>query len=158
MLNSTRTFELYLPVAEEINSDVDIYYILHLIGDNFVSSLTWGVGQLEWYDEGELVAELNSNLERQIVVSGNRLLERARKVYQTLGGIFVGYPSKVTAQKFLQERWTRASFENSPAQLMIYALEGTGFEVYLRSKSLADQFIQHFQDVQLQAPADFLVY
>jgi len=164
MVNATSFFKLFIPTTETLNQDIDLIDILRIIGSNKVVSWTWGVERLDWLGhldnfETTLPQETDRAPEHRVLVSGKRLLEQVEKVYQSLEGSLIAYSSQEKARSFLEEDWWTVDFESSSAEILIKIIgQSIGFEVYLRSKSLADQFIQHFQDVQLQAPADFLVY
>lgn len=91
-----------------------------------------------------------------MLVSGARLLDLSQSVWQTIEGTFVGFPSEADAKGFLEADWDLTQFAIFPAEIAVEALEGSGFNVYLRSRLLADRLAQHLADVRWQDPGEFL--
>ena len=150
---------LFIPLGKDRNQDVDVKDILHIIGDEFVTKLTWGVARLDWLGEESLPQQTDVAPHHRVLVSGQCLLELAEMVYETLEGYFVGYPSRVEAEKFLETGWPGSGFTTSKAEIAIQVLESSiGFVLYLRSKEIAERIAQHFQEVRWEDPAQHLVY
>ncbi len=138
---------------------VDLRDLLVALGQETVTQLFWGIGWLDWFGEVD-ATNFNNELEhgrvRRIVKSGTRLMELSQHVWQTLEGVFVGYPSEGAAAEFLQADWSLTRFARSSAQVAIKAVDGSYFDIYLRSSAMMDHLTRVFKRVQRQDPANFL--
>jgi hypothetical protein len=153
MSSSKEVFSLAFLTDSKINRNIDLKDILHVLGDDFVSSLTWGITNLEWYGneiEDFLDKEKNAQ-DGMILISGKEFLETANKIYQTVDGLFIGYLNEKSAKEFLAKKWAYSGyFEKSSAQVKIEIKQNWAITVEVRSKKQAELIINSFENVQIE--------
>jgi hypothetical protein len=151
-----KVFVLTIRLSDQM--DYELAKILHAIGDDIVSKLTWGIEALDWLgseEASQFNAEIDKAPGRRIVVSGQHLLELSEQVWQTIEGEFVGYRATSDAHEFLEANPPLSQFATSPAEIAIEVKDGCFADVYLRSRMHAVQLAQRFRDVSWRDPADF---
>jgi hypothetical protein len=145
-----------LSIRFDNQTTYELKEILHAIGAEVISGLTWGVEGLDWLGP-EDVTRFNDELDAapggRMLISGRRLLELADQVWQTIEGEFIGYGTSLDAREFLETGSPLAWFITSPAEIAIEVQDGQFFDVYLRSQTFADRLAQHFRDVGRQERA-----
>ncbi|CAG0926681.1 hypothetical protein TFLX_00179 [Thermoflexales bacterium] len=148
-----------LSVYSSETAFIDLKDLLAALEQETITQLFWGIGWLDWLGEVDAINfnnELDRSRVRRVIISGARLMELSRQVWQTLEGVFVGYFSEVDATEFMHTNWSLTRFANSSAQVAIEAIDGSYFDVYLRSSAMMDHLAQVFKRVQRQDPANFL--
>jgi hypothetical protein len=158
MGDSDEVFVLTIHTTEAINPDLDLYPILETLGAAFVTNLTWGIERIDCTgpEAQDMCNAVDASPKRQILLSGNDLFQIAPKFMQVIEGYFAGYSSEQDASDFLESDWYAVPFADSRAQIAIRVLDGSWFEVYLRSKALGEQLARSFKDVQWEDPVNYL--
>jgi hypothetical protein len=143
---------LYIPVLE-------LDAIFHAIGNDVISDLTWGVEAIavNGPQAQDFCTMVESAPEHRILVTGTELLEYVQAFLQVDEGIFAGYHNDSDAAIFLRFGWARTRFTSPACELAMVAVDGCGFDVYLRSRVYADRLTAHFKAARWEDPANYLV-
>ena len=119
----------------------DLRAFLEALGRPEADGLHWVVGGLACVGGGAFVRRFSEDLDRapgrQAVVPGERLLQYADEVGQTVEGDFVGFRSAALAKVYLDGQGSRAL-----ARWAIDCVDSTWWEVRLDDRAQADRLLE----------------
>jgi hypothetical protein len=161
MSKSTRSkfFVYILSIRPDEHTGNDLKQILNLIGMDIITSLVWGIENLDWLGNGEahqFTRELDEAENRRLLIPGEQLLKLVKQTWQTIEGEFVGYRTERDAEQFLKTGSLLTRFPTSTAELAIEVKDGSIFDVYLRERKQAKKLARHFPNTHWQDPDDFV--
>ena len=117
---------------------------------------TWWVRNLDWLGEGaeDLCRQVEAAGPKGRSLSFTDLLNRARKVHQTVEGEFLAFPRGLDIKSIDAGDLNLRDFPSSPAELAIVAVDGSYFEVFAKDAALLAP-LRKFPEVRDENPAAY---
>jgi hypothetical protein len=150
---------LSIRTGDLINPDANLFNILQELGTDWVLQLIWGVESLDATgpEAQEFIAWVEQSSDHRLLISGKEFLELAPKLGQTIEGVFVGYKSNDDTTEFLEGGWGAIHFADSSAELVIEIVDGTYFDLYMRSQTVSDRLTKRFEATHVADAGKFLL-
>ncbi len=143
---------LSLHQKENTESSFDLKDILRVL-DPHLSQWVWCVPFLDAYGSHRtesLCRAVEAARPPGKWLSSKELTDVAQEVSQTIDGTFIAFPTAIEPGTLVPRDFDKSEFPTNRAQLIIEAVDGAFFDVYLKDDVIARSLHQHFPDVREQ--------